>query len=240
MVLSSVFLMFISRGDDIMFKKIHTKPPIDGIILDNTKVTFPADIYFKEGETKSFTYRLPEELGSDYAICYEAQYLGQEIYVDGMAIYSFASEPMLPFGNMRGSAHIIVPLKSEDAGKLLTIKMTNSFVGFHVTIPGIHLANPGEYKFTLLKNNLWRIRLGIFLITLSLVMFIRGITLLKLKIDSRNSFAFIYFAFLSFCVAAWLLSDYVVMQLYSNKTVVHFIQDFVLVFFYMKRQHYIL
>lgn len=203
-----------------MYKEIHTQPPIDGIMLDNAQVTFPAEIYFEEGETKTFSFTLPDELGSDYAICYEAHYLGQEIIVDGVTIYSFATEPMLPFGNMRGSAYIIAPIDPKDAGKLVTIKMTNPFQGFNATLTGIHLTNPGEYKFSLLRNNLWRIRVGMFLGTLSLVMFIRGISLLKLKIDSRNSFAFIYFAFLSLSVATWLLSDAVVMQLYSNKTVV--------------------
>lgn len=215
----TIFISMIGKTDSIKLQPDTMVEVSEKWILDNTNtVSLPSNITIKGDSPTILSCTLPDKVYDTDAIFYDAQFFSQKVYVDDELIYSFAKEPVVPFGHMIGSTYVIAPLKEEYAGKELRIEIESTF-GENITeFKNIYIGSAGSFKYYILSTNVWRLLVAVGFFILSITMFFIGIMHLKTADARYNGFAFIYFSLMTSSVSAWILSDSSVVQIFSNKT----------------------
>ncbi len=230
-ILSSITFAMIAKSDKIKHETSELKQLSEKWTNEDTGevFSFPYQLDLNAHNPITISTTLPSDINNK-AIYYDCSYCTQEVYVDDELVFSFATKSPLPFGNMRGSARALIPLKSDYAGKKLTIKMFSTYGGTDSSLPGIYYGLPGEFKFKQLHEGLWRVVIFIILIVLSLISNVFGVYKVFTN-DPKLNFVLIYFSLLSFCVGTWIIVDPCIMQFFtSNLVVTQYISFVVLLF----------
>ena len=227
-----ILFHFISDTQSIRFQPEEQSQLADSWLLNGkTSLQFPSEITLKKNETLTLSCRLPEKISKNDAIFYNASYCSQRVYVNDTLIYHFADTPQLPFGNMSGSAYALVNLKPEYAGKTLTIEMSNPYDQVTYNMSGIYFGDRGEFKFELLKNNIWRYAIFHVFSFIALASFVFALYILLSNLLMHLGVAFMYFSVLVLSMGIWIFCDPSIMQFFTNHSAtVQFLSLFSLLF----------
>ncbi len=221
MIGSTLYLSAVAREDQLKIG-VNEYPQVTDRWITNQgqEVHFPQKLLIGEDGVKSISCTLPSEIRPGDAIVYDAHYCGQLVYVNDELIYSVAATPTMPFGKTRGNAKVLVPMFRQYEGQTLRIEFINPFGTSSTNFDGIYFGPAGEFKFTLLYQNVWRIVMAASFLAVAVTIMIFGISHIVTRSSATHTFSFFYFASLAGAVSAWLMSDPAVVQMFSNKTTV--------------------
>lgn len=219
MAACAICFSLLSETDSLVYQ-IQPQEPLsqEWILNGRETITFPKSITLGKQDKLTLSCRLPAEIHPHEALFYNVCYSAQEVLVDDKLIWSFATTPQLPFSSMRGSTYALIDLSPDYAGKTLTIIMTNPYNTTNYNFEGVYLGDKGEFKFILLRQNMWRVTVFILFTFLALLSLIYGVYSRFSKVIQTGTLPFIYFALMVFSVGLWILCDPSITQFYTSKT----------------------
>lgn len=183
---------------------------LDGVPIDS----LPVDVACKKNQPIVLKGRLPENLPSDFAICYLASYCSSAVYVNGKKIGGYGGELPLPFGHMVGNIQVIVPVTPEMSGKTFSIILT-PYYNISMDLNEPTLASRGSLQFSILLRNIPKL---IIISILATVMIMALVIMLNLK-QNRSAISprlVLYFALFDMFVILWITCSSDLPQLFTN------------------------
>lgn len=178
--------------------------------IDISEVSFP---HTKKGDEVLIKKRLPLKLNAPSILVFRSRHSTVEVDVAGDKIYDYGSE-RYERHKMLGSGYHIIPLKSEHAGKTLTIRLRvgNDDAYRHITF--LRLCKSYDPLYGIFQPLSVPLLLDIFLI------FFGGlgiITCFIFMIFFRTVFrTYIHISVISICLGIWSSSNFGFFQVFSN------------------------
>ncbi len=221
-IVFSIFIFSkISNQDNVVFAPKDYQQISNTWLINNTeKVSLPAALSIPSSGYLEMSCIIPDDVNDDKSIMYTSCFAVQKVYVDNELIYTYAENPTMPFGNMRGNAYVVVPLKESYRGKILTIKMQNTLSGDMTSeFPGVYYGTRGDLIFKLLSKNIWRLAYFLCFASIALFSMLFGLAQIFATKNYR-SLSFIYFSLLAISVGTWVASDSGITQFFTNESTV--------------------
>ncbi len=161
------FCFIKEKGENTQFS-LPSDMPFDTWYLEGSDyIELPYDLRSVNGKPIVLKTTIPSEVGDGYGVMLRSSYCRVEGYVDEAPIGSYGSVLPLPFGSMVGNIRVILPIGADDAGKQLKIRIVPYF-SQHMDIPEIEYGPMDSLKYTVLRENLFRLCVCVFLVTILL------------------------------------------------------------------------
>lgn len=179
---------------------------------DETLIDLPAKLKTKKNEILTISHPIPEDAGSDGAICFYTEFQNVIVSVDDQRIYESG---VLSGNKMMKNAvpgYHVVDLNVE-SGKVVTIQLVSAYGRYSGRIPDVYYGAHGDIVSWLVRKNGIPFVMSLMILVLMILL---GISLLFMTNENVNrqkaayGFGFILFA------AAWIFSGNTMMQLLTK------------------------
>lgn len=197
----------IVRGTDLYL--------VDNWTYNNTEdISLPASIQCVADESFTISTTLPHKIPQDYAIAFNSLYSKCEVFAGNELIHTYGILKPLPFGRMLGNIRVIAPIDSKMQDKIITIRFTPMY-STHADISGIKMGNINTIKYDILSDNLLRLIICIFLLTI----LIAAASLAVYEALTKGSMdldLLIYFCLFVLCVILWIICSSDIPQFFTS------------------------
>ncbi len=194
---------------------------------NGTRTAFevPGEWEMEAGDTVVFEKTLAEDLPTDMWLCFKTSKQDVSVYIDGQLRGSFSTKDTRPFGISSPSAYFFVDIDSEDAGKVLSVKITGES-RYSGIFRDVLYGDKMGILFELASNKIFVLLLAVVVLALGIItMLISFFLQYKMKTP-------VPLAYLSWCaisVSAWIISQSSLRQFFfPNISVTSYFSDFVL------------
>lgn len=166
-------------------------------------------------DAKVVNYVLPEISKSNTCIMYKSLYTATRVYVDGEFVTSYGTKEQLPYGKIIGNVRVIVPMKPEYSGKLLTV-VYSPIYRINVDIPIINLGASDDLKLKIIHENVWRIILAVFLFAMMVTCI--GLSAYQFVTNTIHTSltSYLYLSGFVLSVMIWIICSSDIPQFYTN------------------------
>lgn len=193
--------------------RVYEMIPTQESVIPSFSVPIPEPI--NGHDAKVVNYILPEISKSNTCIMYKSLYTATRVYVDGEFVTSYGTKEQLPYGNIIGNIRVIVPMKPEYSGKLLTVVYSQIY-NLDVDTPIINLGASDDLKLKVIHDNLWRIVLSVFLLVVIVTCF--GLSIYQFITNTIHTSltSYMYLGGFVTTVMIWIICSSDIPQFYTN------------------------
>ncbi|MCR5655003.1 MAG: diguanylate cyclase [Lachnospiraceae bacterium] len=172
----------------------------------------PVSGQFSIGTTDPVTFyrRLPYDISEENILRIKCPYTNVTATIDGQQVYHAGPATLGHITTTIGNVFALIPLKSDDAGKLIYITVEPRHYRYEVLIKDAAITTMSTYALARIEECVPYFILCIVQLIISLVSFVL-FAVFKLSGDhhrKNDANAFLHLAVFGICAIGWILSDY--------------------------------
>lgn len=185
----------------------------------------PGQCSIEPGQTAIFERILPDDVSSDYWLCFRTSRQDMNIYIDGVLRDSFSTKETRPFGLASASTYLFVDLHNTDSSKLLTVEAISES-----TYSGVMRTVLYGDKMGIVLQIFTENAVPLFLTALICLLSIASIVLsFILKYIYKQQISLLYLGWCMLAVSVWIISQSKLRQIFApNVSVTSAFSQFVL------------
>lgn len=184
----------------------------------------PASLSGSDGVVR-LSCRLPDPLPPGAVLCLQSYHQGLRAWVEGASVYMYGQGDEVAFGRAFGNVWNLIPLSQAQAGRELTLELTNAYTEHSVTVYPMLLGSRSTVLFDLLGQNLGVLIFCSGGILLGFI-FLLATLLLKLRGLDYNRRSFFYLGLFILFASVWVFTDSKLPQFFFHNKAVFYLLSF--------------
>lgn len=165
----------------------------------------------KPGKQFSIYSTLPDKLQEGLSLCFNTKNIFYKVYIDGKLRYEPDVEESSGYNKSFGSRHNYVPLYSEDAGKMLQIKITTVYDNAKTRITDVYIGSSGGVVLSFIERELSAILNSVLLLFIGILLILTDI---PLNFKKEKNHELMYLGLIATSSAVWCFVETGVLQLF--------------------------
>ena len=169
----------------------------------------------------TFLRTLPDNLDDSSVLRFKCPYYSVDAYIDGELIYHVGPGKLGNITTTIGNVYVLIPLKSEYSGKVITLTVQPRSNFSAVRIKEAAISSMADYSFQRILDALPFFVLSIVIVIISIISIVMFIPLQYLHGDSSTEMArgFMWLAIFGVLASTWIISDFHIIGMLTGRMI---------------------